>query len=43
MECSERSIRFSASSEPVRFDGKLCSLSGGGGGEEVVRAMMKAS
>ena len=40
MECSERSIRFSASSEPMGFDRKLWSLSGG---EEVVRAMMKAS
>ena len=32
MECSARSIRFSASSELVGFDGKLWSLSAGGGG-----------
>ena len=31
MECSARSIRFSASNPPAGFDGRLWSLSGGGG------------
>ena len=38
VECSTQLIRFSASNEPAGFDGKLWSLSGGGG-----EAMMKMS
>ena len=34
VECSTQLIWFSASNEPEGFDGKLWSLSGGGGGND---------